>query len=64
MLTIADESANPAYVAADMLAQAEHDGGGAALCVTLSMALAQQVQAQLEAQQQQALRREIIQASI
>lgn len=64
VLILADESADPAYVAADMLAQAEHDVAAAALCVTPSMALAQQVQAQLEAQQQRALRREIIQSSL
>ena len=40
VLVIADESANPVFVAADMLAQAEHDERAAALCVTDSLSLA------------------------
>ncbi len=50
ILIIADEQANPAYIAADMLAQAEHDEQAAALCATTSHALAQQIQAQIEEQ--------------
>ena len=50
VLVIADESANPVFVAADMLAQAEHDERAAALCVTDSLSLAQRVQDEVERQ--------------
>lgn len=61
-LLIADESANPDYVAADMLAQAEHDPMASALLITPSEALAQAVQdsiaRQLPALSRQAIIRE------
>ncbi|HEX9455874.1 MAG TPA: histidinol dehydrogenase, partial [Candidatus Binatia bacterium] len=50
ILLLADNSADPAYVAADMLSQAEHDELAAALCVTTSMAKARKIQTALEAQ--------------
>jgi len=40
---VGDENANPVYIAADMLAQAEHDIEAGAVCVTTSAAVAQQV---------------------
>lgn len=49
-LLIADESANPALCAADMLAQAEHDEMASAILLTTSASLAKQASAQLEAQ--------------
>lgn len=49
VLIVADDSANPSWVAADLLAQAEHDPGSAIL-VTPSAALAEQAIAQVEAQ--------------
>ena len=48
VLIIADDSADPAYLAADMIAQAEHDPGSAVL-VTTSLALAQRVAAEIDA---------------
>lgn len=48
VLIIADESANPAFIAADMLAQAEHDPMALAMVVTTSQDLANQVASQLE----------------
>lgn len=52
ILIIADEKANPAYIAADMLSQAEHDANAAAMLVTTSEALVgdvcRQIQHQLE----------------
>ena len=48
VLIIADTSANPAYVAADMLAQAEHDPAAAAMLVTISSELASRVCESLE----------------
>jgi len=50
VLVIADPAANPVYVAADLLAQAEHDPMAAAILLTTDYHLAQQVQAQVEQQ--------------
>jgi histidinol dehydrogenase/sulfopropanediol 3-dehydrogenase len=50
VLVIADDSANPAYVAADLLAQCEHDPQARATLVTTSRLLADRVQAQLQSQ--------------
>lgn len=47
---IADETANPAWVAADMLAQAEHDPDAQAVLVTFSRKTAEQVSAEIEKQ--------------
>jgi histidinol dehydrogenase len=48
ILLLVDDSANPEYVAADMLSQAEHDELAAALCVTLSMSTALKIQGATE----------------
>jgi histidinol dehydrogenase len=50
VLVIADETANPVYVAADLLAQAEHDPMAAAILLTTDAALAKNVQLALERQ--------------
>lgn len=50
ILLLADDSADPVHVAADMLSQAEHDELAAALCVTASMALAVKIQGAIENQ--------------
>lgn len=50
VLIIADESANPTWVAADMLAQAEHDVDAQSILVTTSKELAQKVAAEIEVQ--------------
>jgi histidinol dehydrogenase len=50
ILLLADESADPRLVAADMLSQAEHDELAAALCVTSSAKLAGEVQKAIEKQ--------------
>ena len=50
MLVIADDSADPAYAAADLLSQAEHDPFAAAIFVTDSAELAEKVNAELERQ--------------
>jgi len=59
ILLLADESADPKHVAADMLSQAEHDERAAALCVTSSMAVAARIQKAIEYQLQQTKRRAI-----
>lgn len=50
VLVIADETANPAYVAADLLAQAEHGIDSQAVLVTTSASFAASVDAELEQQ--------------
>jgi histidinol dehydrogenase len=47
---LADDAADPAFVAADLLSQAEHDPMAAALLVTTSPALADEVEAELDKQ--------------
>jgi histidinol dehydrogenase len=59
ILLLVDESADPKYVAADMLSQAEHDELAAALCVTSSMAVASKVQHAIELQLQHTRRHAI-----
>lgn len=64
VLVIADDSADPVWVAADLLSQAEHDPLAAAVLVTSSKALAERVQKELDAQLNKLSRREIAEASI
>jgi histidinol dehydrogenase len=59
ILLLADESADPEHVAADMLSQAEHDELAAALCVTSSMSVASKVQKALEQQLEKTKRQAI-----
>lgn len=59
IIVLADDSADPAYVAADLLSQAEHDEMASAVLVTPSAALAQAVAAELESQLELLPRREI-----
>ena len=61
---IADETANPAYVAADLLSQAEHDVLARAILVTNSEVLADAVEAEIEKQLQSLPREAIAKASI
>jgi histidinol dehydrogenase len=50
VVVIADNNANPAYVAADLLAQAEHDPDAAAILLTSSKQLAERVVSEVEKQ--------------
>ena len=59
ILLLVDDSADPEYVAADMLSQAEHDELAAALCVTGSMAMALKIQRATEEQLRQTKRKAI-----
>ncbi|HWL61530.1 MAG TPA: histidinol dehydrogenase [Steroidobacteraceae bacterium] len=63
VLVIADEAANPAFVAADLLAQAEHDVRAQALLVTNSRALAEAVAVEFDRQRAGLSRRSILQES-
>lgn len=64
ILVIADGKSNAAYVAADMLSQAEHDKMASAVLVTDSLALAEAVSAELERQLTLLPREEIARTSI
>lgn len=64
VLIIADARANPAFVAADMLSQAEHDPLAAAICVTTDPSLAGRVQTELALQTLDQPRRKIIEQSL
>ncbi len=64
VLVIADDSADPRYVAADLLSQAEHDPLAAAILVTDSAALADAVDAELAQQTALLPRREVVEQSL
>ncbi len=64
ILVLADGKSNPAFVAADLLSQAEHDKLASAILVTDSAELAEQVQAEVEKQLKLLPRQEIARASI
>lgn len=64
ILVIADETADPRYVAADLLSQAEHDELASAILVTTSRTLASQVSDQVDAFVRELSRSEIIQSSL
>lgn len=64
ILVIADETANPRYVAADLLSQAEHDELASAILVTTSEAVARQVSEQVEQFVEELSRTEIMRKSL
>lgn len=64
ILVLADETAKPKYIAADLLSQAEHDILASAILVTTSEALADQVIKEVEEQKETLSRKEIIDASL
>ncbi len=64
ILVIADETANPAWVAADLLSQAEHDELAGPFCVTNSFETALKIQKEVERQLETLERREIAQRSV
>lgn len=64
ILVLADDTANPRYVAADLLSQAEHDELASAILVTTSKALADQVEKEIEGFLKELSRAPIIQSSL
>ena len=64
ILVLADDSATPRYVAADLLSQAEHDEMASAILVTTSEELAKEVQKEIEGFLKTLSRAEIIQKSL
>ena len=64
ILVLADETANPKYVAADLMSQAEHDRLASAILITTSRRLAEETKAELERQVETLSRKEIIRESL
>lgn len=64
ILVLADETANPRYVAADLLSQAEHDEMASAILITTSQKLAEEVSAEIDLFVAELSRKEIIQKSL
>ena len=64
IIVLADETANPRYVAADLLSQAEHDEMASAILITTSQKLAEEVSAEIDQFVAELSRKEIIQKSL
>ena len=64
ILVLADESANPKFLAADLMSQAEHDKLASAIMVTTSESLAEETVSQIERQIQMLSRKDIIETSL
>ncbi|MED9969956.1 MAG: histidinol dehydrogenase [Ruminococcus sp.] len=64
ILIVADKTANPKFLAADLMSQAEHDKLASAILLTDSSQIAEQTKAELEIQMQKLERKEIIESSI
>ena len=64
ILVLADDTAKPHYVAADLLSQAEHDEMASAILITTSTELAKKVQSEIEGYLKVLSRREIIEKSL
>ena len=64
ILVLADETANPRYVAEDLLSQAEHDEMASAILITTSQKLAEEVSAEIDQFVAELSRKEIIQKSL
>jgi len=64
ILIIADETANPVYIAADMLSQAEHDELASAILVTTCEKIIEETEAELASQLEKLPRKETAEASL
>lgn len=64
ILVIADKTANPVYLAADLMSQAEHDRLASAIMITTSREIAEKTKAEIERQVQMLSRKEIIEESL
>lgn len=64
ILIVADDSANPKYLAADLMSQAEHDKMASAILITTSEKIAEETTAELERQVKLMSREEIIRTSL
>ncbi len=64
ILVVADETAEPKYLAADLMSQAEHDKLASAILITTSEKIADETIAELDRQVKELSRREIIEKSL
>lgn len=64
ILVIADDTANPKFIAADLMSQAEHDVMASSILVTTSEALADKVLAEIDRQAENLSRKDIIKKSL
>ncbi len=64
VVVIADETADPRFIAADLLAQAEHDEEASAICITVSEEIAREVVREVDLQLAQIERQQTARASI
>lgn len=64
ILIVADDTASPAYLAADLMSQAEHDRLASAILITTSEKIAEETSRELEKQMASLERNEIIRSSI
>lgn len=64
ILVIADDKANPAYIAADLLSQGEHDKLASSILVTFSEEAANKIEAEVEKQLKMLTREDIARTSI
>lgn len=64
ILVLADGSANPRYLAADLMSQAEHDKLASAIMITTDMGIAERTRDEIERQSAELSRKEIIDCSI
>lgn len=64
ILVLADETANPKYLAADLMSQAEHDRLASAIMITTSMEVAEKTKAEIERQCAYLSRKDIIEESL
>ncbi|MCI6887701.1 MAG: histidinol dehydrogenase [Lachnospiraceae bacterium] len=64
IMVLADETANPRFVAADLLSQAEHDELASAILVTTSMELAEKVSAEVDEFVKKLSRKDILEKSL
>ena len=64
ILVIADEKANPKYIAADLMSQAEHDELASSILITTSKNLAKKVNEEIKLQIEKLNRKEIIENSL
>ncbi len=64
ILIVADKTANPKFLAADLMSQAEHDKLASSILLTDSAEIAEQTKAELEIQMKKLERKEIIESSL
>ncbi|MDI6788675.1 MAG: histidinol dehydrogenase [Planctomycetota bacterium] len=64
IIIIADDSANPSWIAADLIAQAEHDIDAGIYCLTFTKSVAITIRKEINKQMQKQVNREIVQGAL